>query len=188
MKKPIFIAEVKTQSPFGFKSKFSFKQLLDTAIKYGDWISIHTNPLWGGSYEQIEFARRLTDKPILAKGIHSRNEDINRALSYGANYVLVVDRNPFSASHFKECLFEISYDKVNKLFRYPAALDLKVVVNSRNLATGVLENNEDLNKYTSDSNFKWVCQASGIITPHYVNKNADAFIVGEHLMTFCKYI
>lgn len=94
VKKPLFIAEVKTQSPFGFKSPYSFINLLEYAIACGDWISIHTNALWGGDFEAISFASRMTDKPILAKGLHSTDDDIQRAFDHGAHYVLTVDRLP----------------------------------------------------------------------------------------------
>ncbi|MAJ97292.1 MAG: hypothetical protein CMI56_01585 [Parcubacteria group bacterium] len=48
----------------------------------GDIISIHTDSRWGGSFELLEKARGLTDKPILAKGIHKDDADIEKALEY----------------------------------------------------------------------------------------------------------
>lgn len=70
--KPLFIAEVKTQSPFGFFGNKSWDELFEAANKVGDIISIHTNPLWGGSFDHLMLARRMTNKPILAKG-HPQN-------------------------------------------------------------------------------------------------------------------
>ncbi|RTK98539.1 MAG: indole-3-glycerol-phosphate synthase TrpC, partial [Proteobacteria bacterium] len=72
----IFIAEVKTQSPFGFKSKYSYDYLFELAANHGDWVSIHTNPLFGGSYNNLSKAAAKTNKPILAKGFHRSNDEI----------------------------------------------------------------------------------------------------------------
>ncbi len=62
------IAEVKIQSPFGFKSEKSWDELFVIAEKAGDIISIHTDARWGGSFELIKKAKSLTKKQILAKG------------------------------------------------------------------------------------------------------------------------
>ena len=67
------IAEVKTQSPFGYKSDKSWDELFEVANKVGDIISIHTDRRWGGSFELLQKARSLTNKPILAKGIHKND-------------------------------------------------------------------------------------------------------------------
>ena len=61
------IAEVKTGSPFGYKSEESWDELFEVAESVGDILSIHTDPRWLGSFELISKARKLTDKPILAK-------------------------------------------------------------------------------------------------------------------------
>ncbi|MCC7543773.1 hypothetical protein IT415_03665 [bacterium] len=99
---PIIIAEVKTQSPFGFCAKQSWDELFVFANTYGDWLSIHTDPRWGGSLELIRKARSLTGKPILTKGIHATDSDIVNALATGADYVLVVCRLP--KIHLEKCL------------------------------------------------------------------------------------
>lgn len=185
MNKPIFIAEVKMQSPYGYKAENTFYNLLEIAVRNGDWISIHTNPLWGGSYEALEFARRFTNKPILAKGIHSHNDNIKKALDYGADYVLIVDRLP--TSDFTKCLIEMTYNDAERLLDSSFGQELKFVTNSRNLKTGELSTyNENLGKYLANDNCKWVCQASGILSPRDVNPNVNAFIVGENLEFFCK--
>jgi len=98
------IAEVKTKSPFGFRSKKSWDELFRIANEHGDWLSIHTDPRWGGSFELIKKARSLTKKPILAKGIHRSDKDIKQALKLGANYVLVVGRIP--KAHLNKLLIE----------------------------------------------------------------------------------
>jgi indole-3-glycerol phosphate synthase len=40
--------------------------------------------------ELISRVKQLTDKPILAKGIHSQDSEIVEAIQRGAEYVLVV--------------------------------------------------------------------------------------------------
>ncbi len=186
-KKPIFIAEIKTQSPFGFKSKYSFYGLMELAIKYGDYISVHTNPLWGGSYEAIEFVRNHTNKPILAKGIHSKDEDIRNCIVAGANYVLVVDRIPKYSYNAECCFHELGKNIQNYNKLYIDNTPLKYVYNGRDLKTGLPKDKSDYQKYRDK--YKWVCGASLIKNPNDVQKlypNCDAFIVGENLIEFCK--
>jgi indole-3-glycerol phosphate synthase len=48
------IAEVKTQSPFGFKSQKTWKELFKIASEAGDIISIHTDSRWGGSFDLLK--------------------------------------------------------------------------------------------------------------------------------------
>ena len=76
MKKPLIIAEAKIKSPFGYKNTKSWIDLFHLANKHGDMISVHTDPRWGGSPEFISIAKDLTDKPILAKGIHTEEKEI----------------------------------------------------------------------------------------------------------------
>ena len=94
IRKQKLVAEIKTKSPFGFSSDESWDELAEAAIHFGDIISVHTDPKWGGSFDLIEKVRAMTDKPILAKGIHSNDEEVREAIKRGANYVLVVDRIP----------------------------------------------------------------------------------------------
>ena len=63
-KKYQIIAEVKTKSPFGFQSPYSWEELFQLADKIGDIISIHTDSQWGGSFENrmrfaVEVVRRV---------------------------------------------------------------------------------------------------------------------------------
>ncbi|MBI3259427.1 MAG: hypothetical protein HYZ54_08155, partial [Ignavibacteriae bacterium] len=103
-KKVQIIAEVKIQSPFGFKSDKSWGELFQVANTIGDIISIHTDSRWGGSFELLKRARLLTTKPILAKGIHSTDDDIEKAVAYGADWVLVAGRIPRIRK--EQCLIE----------------------------------------------------------------------------------
>ena len=51
------IAEVKTQSPFGFRSQKSWDELFVIADSVGDMLSVHTDPRWGGSFDLIRRAK-----------------------------------------------------------------------------------------------------------------------------------
>ncbi len=180
--KPIFIAEIKTQSPFGYKSQFTFNELMETAITHGDWISVHDNALWGGDYETISFVRKYTRKPILAKGLHRTEDDINRALDHGADYVLLVDSLPMTRKLMSKCIVEHRHFEVvteeSKVFP-----EVKFMCNSRDLRTGLPKKRDELQDYLDLG--VWVCQASGIRNPLDVREGVSAFIVGEHLIHFC---
>ncbi len=170
------IAEVKTFSPFGWESDKSWDELFELANEIGDVISTHTDPRWHGSFELLEKARKLTSKPILAKGIHASDEDIERAIQSGANYVLVVGRVP--KIHLDKCFIEPN--TLEELANLP--IDVKAVWNSRDLETGGLK------QHTFDEARKvfsgWLCQASNISNPGDVNNKADAILVGTHLDNF----
>jgi indole-3-glycerol phosphate synthase len=192
--KPIFIAEIKTKSPFGYTSPHSFNQLMDTAIEHGNWISVLDSALWGGDTECISMVRKYTNKPILAKGLHTTDDSITRAIDAGADYVLVVDRLPSSYGIWDKCLFE--FDSF-KTFEFRMTFDTwlgaqKHVANSRDLRTGKPIEGFDISQFT-DYKSKvqgienvWVCQASGIKTKADIHPKVDAFIVGTHLMDFVR--
>lgn len=184
--KPTFIAEVKTKSPFGYQAAHEWEELFDMANEHGDWISVHTNPLWGGSFELLAQARSKTMKPILAKGIHGDDTDITRAFDAGANYVLVLGRVPTGfANNQDKLLIEplsfaqyLTWDKLTPDKQLP-----KVVFNRRNLSTGQLKT-EDYTYWRNTTG--WLCQASRIRHIEDVKKDADAFIVGTNLPYFIK--
>jgi indole-3-glycerol phosphate synthase len=174
------IAEVKTHSPFGFTSKMSWDELFKIAREIGDIISIHTDPRWNGSMELVRKARALTTKPILAKGIHATDKEIQEALSAGADNVLVVGRIP--QIHVEKCLVEpLTLEELTHIPDH-----FKVVWNSRDLNDGRMkkETFEDARKV-----FKgWLCQASNIKTVGDIEEGADAILIGTHLMEFSKSI
>ena len=195
MNKPIFIAEIKTKSPYGFNSTIPFISLMETAITFGDWISVHTNALWGGDFEALAFVRRNTNKPILAKGLFTSNYDILKAFEFGANYVLVVDRHPDSAEGKNEpigllakyqdnIIREMSFSRVSGGISFSSVWKYKkYCCNSRDLSTGLPKKCNELDNFLSLG--VWTCQASGIRIPEDVNPKVNAFIVGTHLVEFC---
>lgn len=178
MKKIEIIAEVKTVSPFGWKSDKSWDELFKIANEIGDIISIHTDSRWGGSFDLIKKAKSLTNKPILAKGIHGDDILIQSAIDAGADCVLVVGRIP--QIHTEKCLIEpLSLDELKSI---PS--NLKVVWNSRDLSNGKMkkETFEEAREI-----FKgWLCQASNITKISDVKEGADAVLVGSHLLDFSK--
>ncbi len=179
-KKATIIAEVKTQSPFGFKSDHTWDELFVVANEVGDMISIHTDPRWGGSMELIKKAKALTSKPILAKGIHATDKEVAEAIEAGADFVLVVGRIP--NVYQKKCLIEpMNLKELSKISK-----DLKVVWNSRDLATGGMKKETfiDARKLFSG----WLCQASNIVTKKDIESTADAVLVGTHLFEFADSI
>jgi hypothetical protein len=170
------VAEVKTHSPFGWVSSYSWDELFEIANSVGDIISIHTDPRWHGSFDLVKKARALTDKPILAKGIHAHDKDIEEALAAGADYVLVVGRLP-----------KIYQDK---LWMEPNTLDdlkalphhIKAVWNSRDLNNG---KSKDVSFAEARAVFPgWLCQASFITTNTDIDPAANAAIIGTSLPEF----
>lgn len=171
---PLRIAEVKTQSPFGWKSDKTWDELFAIADKKGDWISVHTDPRWGGSFDLVRRARLKTFKPILAKGIHATDSDVDRALSAGADLVLVVGRLP---PHRRVLVEPTTLDGLRTL---PEGY--RAVWNARDLTTG------EPKPYTFQDAREvwkgWLCQASFIRSWDDVDPTADAILVGEHLAEF----
>lgn len=173
-----FIAEVKTKSPFGFKSDKSWDYLFDIANSIGDMISIHTEAPWDGSLDLIKKARKLTNKPILAKGVHASNQDIVKAIDCGADFVLVVGRNP-NFMPDKVIIEPNTLDDLKLLNDYP-----RIVWNSRDLETGMhkkFDICEVRNIYKG-----WLCQASFIRYNYEINSEVDAVLVGQYLENFKK--
>lgn len=172
------IAEVKTKSPFGFKSKESWDELFSIADKIGDMISIHTDERWGGNYDLIRKARKLTSKLILAKGIHKNDEEVKKAIEAGADFVLVVGR--ISKIYREKCLIEV----LNLEQFKDIPLGTKAVWNGRDLE------NRKIKKETFEEAREiwkgWLCQASFIKTWKDVREGTNAILVGENLVNFYK--
>lgn len=173
---PLFIAEVKTKSPFGFESRYSWDTLFGLAVKHGDMVSIHTDERWGGSLEILQEARLGTTKPILAKGFHTTDRQIEECLLYGADYVLTWN---YRSTHFLDRTFAEVSTLSQIRYYHPTQM---VVWNARDPRTG----NDNPIPFTSARYHRGnglLCQASHIRTPDDV-RDANAFIVGEHLPEF----
>jgi indole-3-glycerol phosphate synthase len=172
------IAEVKVHSPFGFVSNRTWEELFAIANGIGDILSIHTDPRWGGSFDLVARARSLTTKPILAKGIHALDSDIEAAVAAGADYVLVVGRMP--GVHRDKCLVEPL--TIAELSALPT--DVRAVWNSRDLSDGGMktETFADARKAFAG----WLCQASNIRTVVDIEEGADAVLVGTNIEEFAR--
>lgn len=170
------IAEVKTHSPFGYRSEKTWNELFDIAEDAGDIISVHTDPRWGGSLELIRRACARTSKEILAKGIHATDEEVEAAIEAGADRVLVVGRIP--EIHRDRLLIEPL--TLQELRMIPH--DMKAVWNSRDLSDGNMKT-ETFAEARSIFH-GWLCQASNIRTVADIEDGADAVLVGTHLEEF----
>jgi indole-3-glycerol phosphate synthase len=175
------IAEIKEKSPFGFISPYSFEALLDTALKYGDMISVHTNNKFNGSEQKLIEVKKMTNKPILAKNWHLTDDDVKRALKH-ADFALVVGRIP--SVYLDRCFIEPESIKQLIQFKKMNIPNLKIVWNSRNLNNG-------RKKVSAFNNARdiwsgWMCQASNIKSIDDVHDSANAVLVGSYLKEFCK--
>lgn len=172
------IAEVKTESPFGFKSDKTWDELFSIANLIGDMISIHTDSRWGGSFQLIEKAKKLTNKPILAKGFHENDDLVKNAFNAGANFVLTVGRR--SGYLPEKCLIE-PYD-LQQLKQYTSP-NQWIVWNSRNLLDGSRKQ-ETIEQARQIHSSGFLCQASNIKSYEDVFQRSDAVLIGEHLPSF----
>ncbi len=177
----ILIAEVKTSSPFGYKSSRNWDELFAIASSHGDMISIHTDPGWGGSMNDIKKARQATSKSILAKVIHATDAEVREALGHGADAVLVAGRLP-SEQLLPFCLIEPTSLKQLAEFAQATSEHQRFVWNSRNLEDGSMKS-----ETFSQARLiwgGWLCQASNIRTVNDIEPTADAILVGQNLSTF----
>ncbi len=175
----IFIGEVKTRSPVGYYSKLYWKELFDIANKEADWLSIHTDYKWGGSFKLLQWAAAYSTKPVLAKGHHPTEKSIRKALDCGASYVLTVGFIP-PDDLLDKCLLEPL--SINQLKHYPR--HAKVVWNARDLRSG--EPKSETWEQARAVHDGWLCQASHIQELADIKPDADAIIVGTQLEHICK--
>lgn len=194
-KKPLFVAEIKTISPFGFSSPYQEKDLINLAIASGDIVAAHTSPLWGGGFRHLREVANLVHlrsdgKKVLAKGVHGFDEEIQAALDCGADYVLVVGRIP-AKRYLSKCWIEFApFGGAETKDIYRANPDA-VVINARNIMRGNWMFHAEqpswptafLEDRPKNSKTK-IVQASGIKYDSQVQSWADAFIVGEGLPQF----
>jgi len=167
------VAEVKTHSPYGFESPYSWDHLFEIANRIGDIISIHAEEPWHGSLDLVRKAKTLTTKPILAKGIFATDHQVEAAVEAGASWVLVVNRIPKVYS--EKCLIEP--DSIAELQKLPPGT--MAVWNSRNLDNGGIK--PDDFSIARQEYLGWLCQASNIQHLKDINPLADAVLIGTHL-------
>lgn len=185
---PYVIAEIKTESPFGFKSEKTWDELFEIACKIGDVIAIHTDARWGGSFDLIRKAKqRLKDRfldhaiPILAKGIHSNDNEVHEAYRAGARYVLTVGRLSKLGTPSTNFIEPYDLNQLNVISR-----EYTVIWNTRDLKDGGLkkETFQEARQIFSGR----LCQASNIKTVEDIMKGADIVLVGTYLESFCKSV
>lgn len=164
------VAEVKGFSPFGYQSELDLYEQLAICEELGDVISIHTDNLWGGSWYWLKEARRLTSKPILAKGFHNTIFDVQKAFDYGADYCLTVGWWPGDPRCWHEC------ESLEELGKSRAGM---AVWNSRNPRSGEkrVETIADARIYRSRL---LLCQASMINKIEDIG-SVDMVLIGEGL-------
>ena len=174
----MLIAEVKTQSPWGYSSELSWMELFKIAEKAGQMIAVHTDPRWGGSLDLVRKARGLTEKPILAKGVHRTDEELLAAFDAGADLALVVGRVP-PLRLLARCLVEpSSITQLKELPRFARA-----VWNMRDVRDGEARALESFG-YARKGWGGWLCQASYVRSIYDIQPGADAVLVGEHLVSY----
>jgi indole-3-glycerol phosphate synthase len=172
------VAEVKVKSPFGYVSERSWEEQFKLADDIGDIVAIHTDSRWAGSIEDIKRARKMTSKPLLAKGIHEEDDMIDAAVKAGADYVLVVGRVP--TVHKEICWVEPL--SLSQLATIPE--NYKIVWNARDIGTG--KPKPETFEQARDAWGGWLCQASFIRHINDVKAGADGILVGQGLAEFVK--
>ncbi len=194
----LIIAEVKPWSPRGEPlTKHTWEEQLALADKVGHIISIHTHPLWRGSFKLLTKARKFTSKPILAKGFHGTDDEVYRALDAGADYVLIVGRE--TKVPLKKCFVEPL--TLAELATIPS--ECWAVWNSRDLSSlrdlpgipqflldrwkqmdGDSDRKRESFKEARTVHSGLLCQASNLRTIADIKPGANAVLVGSHLESF----
>lgn len=181
--RPLVVAEVKPRSPFGWVNPLSVEAQMKLCREVGDIISVHTNPLWGGSWDLLAEVCKWADRPVLAKGFHDTVHDVRRALDCGATYVLTVGWHP-GGELGKRCWFEV--ENRYQLTNAPEAE--WIVLNARCPRTGGRRGVDAWNDTAVDRVLTSpdrlghrICQASMIRGPQDVHPLANAILIGEGL-------
>jgi len=162
-------------------------------------VSIHTNTIWKGSFELVRKARKRTDMPILAKGFHGTDEEIEMALDAGADFVLVVGRMP--NKYADKCFIEpTTLDQLSTVPEHHWAVwnsrDLSILKDLPGIPAFLEERWKYMRSYSDrkresfqEARMKFkgkLCQASKLKTKKDIEPGADAVLVGSDLETFAK--
>lgn len=180
------IAEVKLRSPFGYRSTSSWETALHHATALGDIISIHTDTKrFGGPGmcgtsrpSPIALALSSTRKPILAKGVHWTDAEVDAAFAQGATFVLTVGRDTGRPG----CWFEPTHAQLTRRRQQWLPQSGVVVLNRRNLATGELVDTATMGRWRAQfSPNVPIVYASGYTAADEVPTDGWGVIVGEGL-------
>lgn len=181
----MLIAEIKTQSPFGFQSSIPKDELTELAINYGDIISVHIEKDWGGALSEIDRVRALTLKPILAKGFVCTPELIREVLNRGADFFLSVDVIP--EIEVDKCFYEVQ-GSISPRDARSIEQCHSLVLNSRNLLHGGMQDKNildaNLDFYKKYLYCTKLCQASNIRSHSDLWPFANYHLVGSYLKDF----
>jgi hypothetical protein len=173
---PTVVAELKTRSPYGWFNPHSLELSLQRCHRVGDILSVHTDPLWGGSFHHLQVMVRQTKLPVLAKGFHPTVAHVARAFEAGATYCLTVGWWP-GGELGKRCWHEC--ETLEELSLSPAHYR---VWNRRNPRTGETRpQRPDEVAHAQAAGGQWLCLASKIRGPEDVNVPCQAVLIGEGL-------
>jgi indole-3-glycerol phosphate synthase len=171
------IAEVKIASPFDPDLSRDWDEQFENANEVGDILSIHVDSGWEGSLEDIDKATKLTDKPIMAKGINGTEAEVYAALEAGADLVLSVGLGMLTSKYLELCLIE-PYS-IKELMRIPP--DVNAVWNSRDLISGGLKQEPFALARSLFPPPRRLFQASNVTQLADIESTADGVIIGTHL-------
>ncbi len=166
---PLIVAEIKQRSPYGWSNPLKWERQLDICEEVGDIISVHTDPMWGGSLEHLAAVRKLTRKPILAKGFHPTIAHVRAALEH-SDYCLTVGWWPGNPRCWHEVtsLREMHYTEASH-----------VVWNSRDPRTG--ETRPESESAVQLQRPEWLCWASNVRAADSLKREYSAVLIGEGL-------
>ena len=174
------------------------EKLLTAILPFVDIVSIHTDALWGGSYQWLEQASKEAKKhkvQVLAKGFGCSIPHIHRAYASGADFLMSVgwhpnDRYKDVDNHAKIRKGETDMshvwhepDTYTCLQHSPAKT---VIINKRDVRYGNDRTNEDHHGWLDYAlgtmrSFTQVIQASGISSVKDVHPDVHAVIIGSAL-------
>ncbi|MCX6722184.1 MAG: hypothetical protein NTY04_03265 [Candidatus Staskawiczbacteria bacterium] len=196
----IIIAEAKVWSPRGERlTQNSWEQQIESAGKVGRMVSVLTHPIWRRSPDDIKKARKIlpSEIKILAKGFYETDDEVQRAVDDGADFVLVVGRRP--KVHLERCFLEPL--TLAELADIPVSL--WAVWNSRDLSSlkdlpgipqfllerwkqmdGCSDRKRESFKEARAIRLGPLCQASNLKTVADIEPGANAVLVGSHLESF----
>lgn len=183
----IFIGEVKPMSPTGFKSDYSFNQLMAVCLECADLVCINTSALFGGCLDTIGYVAQYTKKPIIARGIFPTDKAIREAINYGASYCMISNRiDQLVEINLARVIFEINdNDYLTSLIQDGVQLNpYKIMYDTTSPLTGE-QKEENLLPEILKGKVTWIGQKGKIKTIEDINPNVGVFSVGENLVEFC---